>query len=63
MRGSWTRMQGKVAWKAAEQGREKLSCVTAIPVDSWSALLHISPYCSLGGLRGRKQVSAQFSSV
>lgn len=46
----------------AEEDCEKLSCVTVILVDSWSALFHRSPYCLLGGLSGRKQVSVQIAS-
>lgn len=45
-----------------EEDCEKLSCVTVILVDSWSALFHRSPYCLLGGLSGRKQVSVQIAS-
>lgn len=62
MRG---RLTGRRSWtwerEAWEEGGE-LPCVTAILVDSWSALFHISPYCLLGGLSGGKQVSAQIAS-
>lgn len=45
-----------------EVGREKLSCVTVILVDSWFALFHRSPYSLLGGLSGIKHVSVQTAS-
>lgn len=63
--GGWGRWEaggqagGGVARAGAEEDCEKLSCVTVILVDSWSALFHRSPYCLLGGLSGRKQVSVQ----
>ncbi len=53
---------GAVEGGGAEEGCEKLSCVTVMLVDSWSAVFHRSPYCLLGGLSGRKQVSAQIAS-
>lgn len=46
----------------AEEDCEKLSCMTVILVDSWSALFHRSPYCLRGGLSGRKQVSVPIAS-
>lgn len=67
--GGWGRWEagGQAGGGVARGGRaeedcEKLSCVTVILVDSWSALFHRSPYCLLGGLSGRKQVSVQIAS-
>lgn len=61
MRGGWTGKRRRSS-EGAEEDCEKLSCVTVILVDSWSALFHRSPYCLLGGLSGRKQVSVQIAS-
>lgn len=62
MRGGWTGRRRRSSRGGAEEVCEKLSCVTVILVDSWSALFHRSPYCLLGGLSGRKQVSVQIAS-
>lgn len=62
MRGGWTGRRRSSDGGEAEEDCEKLSCVTVILVDSWSALFHRSPYCLLGGLSGRKQVSVNTAS-
>lgn len=65
MRGGWKGRRRRNSEEGtrgvAEEDCEKLSCVTVILVDSWSALFHRSPYCLLGGLSGRKQVSVQIA--